>query len=83
MEFVMECQGVLRAIVKKIQGKSPLKYPIVQNMACLNPKEMAEHPERSRAKFRKLLQILLDTHHLAGGLARGGSAHIWIPVSNS
>ena len=33
----------------KLQNKSPLNYPMVINLACLDPKYMIEHAATSRA----------------------------------
>ena len=44
MEFRKECINILTVMCKKLIAKSPLKYPLVQALSCLNPKVMFSHP---------------------------------------
>lgn len=56
--FKLECLKFLKVLVKKIQDKSPLKYPIVRLSRCLAPKVMAENKSEAIDIFTKLLQEL-------------------------
>ncbi|MGH0123296.1 UNVERIFIED_CONTAM: hypothetical protein FKN15_056951 [Acipenser sinensis] len=45
LEFQMECLKGLTAMSTKILDKSPLKYSLVQNISCLDPRKMSKKPE--------------------------------------
>ncbi|MEQ2285486.1 hypothetical protein AMECASPLE_032314, partial [Ameca splendens] len=45
MEFRRDCITVLSRILKKIQEKSPLKYPAVREIAFLDPSNMTRDPK--------------------------------------
>ena len=80
-DFQNEYQGILSSIVTKMQFKSPLRYTLVQNLTCLNPAEMKSQPEKSRTRFKKILQVLLDAKQLSGGLTAGKSAFVSVFVN--
>ena len=47
-------------MIKKIQEKSPAKYKLVRNAACLNPVVMSSmHPE----SLQKIFDSIVDTIH--------------------
>lgn len=81
MNFRMECSAILQAVVKKMQTKSPLKYSMVQNLTCLDPKQMVENPTSCKDKFKKILKLLLDASQLSGGLVKGNCVLIWSNIS--
>lgn len=54
MAFRAECRDFLKAVVLKLQDKSPLKYTLVRNITFLNPKTMGEK-DKSIQKMKKVL----------------------------
>ena len=58
LEFRMECKEVLIKATTLLLEKCPLKYSLVRNLACLDPREIAKNPEDSKAKFRMVLNKL-------------------------
>ena len=58
MEFRKECINILTVMCKKLIAKSPLKYPLVQALSCLNPKVMFSHPNDCRKNMKSVLQIM-------------------------
>ncbi|KAG7231136.1 hypothetical protein INR49_027176 [Caranx melampygus] len=47
LQFRIDCMQGLSNIVCKVQEKSPLKYPTVRHMACLDPSAIFRDPDRS------------------------------------
>ena len=64
----MQC---LIKIVKKLQEKSPLKFPIVRQITCLDPTRMARDPELCITQMKLLVQTFIQGQQLAGGIAAG------------
>ena len=60
LEYRMECKAFLIAVVKKMLDKSPLTYSLARNMACLNPRNMANNPTDCIDKFKKVLGLLTN-----------------------
>ena len=58
LEFKMECKEVLIKATTLLLEKCPLKYSLVRNLACLDPREIAKNPEDSKAKFRRVVNKL-------------------------
>lgn len=61
----------LSRMVKKIQEKSPLKYPTVRQMTSLNPAMMYSDPDLCQGKMKCLVKRFLQDKQLAGGVAAG------------
>ncbi|KAM6967770.1 uncharacterized protein FYW47_006504 isoform 2-T2 [Aplochiton taeniatus] len=61
----------LSNIIRKVQEKSPLKYPTVRQMACLNPSVMFTDPDRCKRQMKGLVQTFLQDKQLAGGVSAG------------
>lgn len=59
-----QAQEFVFAMVSKILEKSPLKFAVVRNMSCLNPKIMAKDKEKCAEKFKSLLNYLSDCGHI-------------------
>ena len=57
MEFRKECINILTVMCKKLIAKSPLKYPLVQALSCLNLKVMFSHPNDCRKNMKSALQM--------------------------
>lgn len=55
----------LSRIVKKLQEKSPLKYPTVRQIACLDP-IMSRDPEWCKGKMKSLVQRFLQDQKMTG-----------------
>ena len=58
LEFRMECKEVLIKATTLLLEKCTLKYSLVRNLACLDPREIAKNPEDSKAKFRRVVNKL-------------------------
>ena len=68
MEFRMNCQGFLEKTTKKIMDKSPIKYSLIRNMSCLNPRFLATDREAALSKMKSILKYLAGIHLLRGGM---------------
>lgn len=62
---------VLSRIMKKIQEKSPLKYPSVREIAFLDPSNVTRDPEWCKRKMKSLVQRFLQDRQLTGGVLAG------------
>ncbi|CAM4573936.1 unnamed protein product [Leuciscus chuanchicus] len=71
LEFRRDCIMCLSRIVKKMQEKSPLKYPTVRQIACLDPSVMSRDPEWCKGKMKSLVQRFLQDKQLTGGVSAG------------
>ena len=61
----------LTNIVKKMQDKSPLKYTIVRQMACLDPTSMFSDPDLCYERMKGVVQRFLHDNQLSGGASAG------------
>ena len=61
----------LANMVKKVQEKSPLKFPVVRNIACLDPTKMNTDPEWCIRKMKNIVQTFLQDKQLAGSISAG------------
>ncbi|KAI4830872.1 hypothetical protein KUCAC02_002475 [Chaenocephalus aceratus] len=68
LTFRKECTKGLAAMVKKVQEKSPLKFPVVRHIACLDPTNMSRDPEWCIGKMKSVVQRFLEDKQLAGGV---------------
>ena len=55
---------MLTLILKKLQERCPLKYPIVRNSACISPTEMLRSKDACILKFGRLVQKLFEIDRL-------------------
>ncbi|KAK9969961.1 hypothetical protein ABG768_028102 [Culter alburnus] len=69
--FRRECRQGLVTMVKKLQEKSPLKFPVVRAIACLDPTSMHRDPEWCLTKMKTTVQKFLQDNQLAGGISAG------------
>lgn len=65
MEFHCDCIKGMAAMCQKILAKSPLKYPIVRQLSCLDPKRMYSDREACTKNMCKLVQKLLQDKQVA------------------
>ena len=68
LEYNNDCMDGLSKMVKKILDKSPLKYPLVHDMASLDPGLMYKEPEACLTKMKSLVHRLIHAKQLAGGI---------------
>ena len=52
--------------VNKIMERSPLKYSLARNMACLDPRLMVSDQEQSKSKIKRLLENLVTLNRVDG-----------------
>ena len=64
--FRLECKSFLIAVVMKLILKCSLFYSLVRNMVVLDPREMVVNPNICRAKFKKILTVLINSNKLMG-----------------
>lgn len=57
--FRKQCVECYKAVVIKMQDRSPLKYDIVRQLICLNPNYISSHPNSSITKFEALMSTLI------------------------
>ena len=61
----------LSDIVRKVQEESPLKYPTVRQMTCLDPSVMYRDPDSCKRQMKCLVLRFLQDKQLSGGLSAG------------
>ncbi|XP_041929488.1 uncharacterized protein LOC121693855 isoform X1 [Alosa sapidissima] len=71
LEFRRDCMQGLSNIVRKAQEKSPLKYPTVRQMECLDPSLMFRDSDRCKNQMKALVQTFLKNKQLTGGVPAG------------
>lgn len=58
--FRKECKDFLAELVLKLTDKSPLKYNLVRNMACLDPRKLSDK-EDCKKKMKNVLRCMIDS----------------------
>ncbi|ROI26655.1 hypothetical protein DPX16_21598 [Anabarilius grahami] len=71
LEFSKDCVKVMCTIIQKVQDKSPLKYPVERQVACLDPSMMMSYPDWCKSSMTKLVQRFLKAQQLSGGVSAG------------
>lgn len=71
LEFRKDCVKGMSNILKKVQDKSPLKYPIMRQVACLDPTVMYSAPDWWPGRMRSKVQKFLQDQQLSGGVSAG------------
>ncbi|XP_053347667.1 uncharacterized protein LOC128518536 [Clarias gariepinus] len=71
LEFRKDCLKMMSTIIQKVQEKSPLKYPVVRQVACLDPSMMLSDPDWCKSNMTKLVQKFLQAQQLSGGVSAG------------
>ena len=69
MDFRMKCKSFVQTTVKKILLKAPIKYALVRNLSCLDPRCMATERDTSITKMRNVLKLLVESNRVQGGMA--------------
>ena len=64
MRFRDDCKNALVAATDKLLVKSPLKYVMTRNLACLDPRMMASDSHGCVSSFRRVLHKLADLHQV-------------------
>lgn len=67
LELRMECRAIIVKIVAKLQDKSPLKYALVRNLSCLDPKRMVLDRDGCVSSMRKVLGCLVKENQMKEG----------------
>jgi len=79
----MDCMQGLSNIVSKVQEKSPLIYPTVRQMACLDPSAIFRDPDKCKRQMKCLVQTFLQDKQLTGGVSAGrNSSGILVLIFN-
>ena len=63
IDFRKECRQFLIGILQNLLEKSPLKYSLVRNMGCLDPRQMKDKAACER-EMKAVLQCMIDAHRL-------------------
>ncbi|KAF4114236.1 hypothetical protein G5714_004459 [Onychostoma macrolepis] len=71
LEFRRDCMVCLTNIIQKMQDKSPLKYTVVRQVACLDPTNMFSDPNLCQERMKRLVHRFLQDHQLPGGISAG------------
>lgn len=65
LEFLMNCKAFMVRSTEKLLEKSPLKYPIVRAVRCLDPQIISGPAPRSVKMFERLLHCLIDSKRVS------------------
>jgi hypothetical protein len=76
MEFRMDCVKILKAVVVKLQKKSPLKFTTVQDLACLDPALIVKDPAACKRKMKHLIIELVNKKQITGGMTKGNHTYL-------
>lgn len=60
LDFNNDCMSVLQRMCKKISERCPLKYSLVRNLNCLDPRFLVSHEQQAVNKFSYILKTLLE-----------------------
>lgn len=65
-EFRLQCRAYLAAVVKKLLEKAPVTYPLVRNLVCLDPRQIADvnKKEGNAQKMTRILHMLVECNRL-------------------
>lgn len=63
-------------IQKKVQDKSPLKYPTIRWMVCLDPTVMYSDPDWCQERMSSLVHTFLLDKQLSGDVSAGRNSLI-------
>jgi len=55
-----DAKSVLKAMCKKLLQKTPITYPVVRALSCLDPHNMADSPEQCKTMMRRLLSACVE-----------------------
>nr|XP_033499290.1 uncharacterized protein LOC117267472 [Epinephelus lanceolatus] len=71
LTFRRECLQCLVKVVRKLQEKCPLKFPVVRQIACLDPTRMNRDPEWCITQMKSIVQMFVQGKQLTGGIPAG------------
>ncbi|KAL7381065.1 hypothetical protein ABVT39_028034 [Epinephelus coioides] len=71
LTFRRECLQCLVKVVRKLQEKCPLKFPVVRQIACLDPTRMNRDPEWCITQMKSIVQTFVQGKQLTGGIPAG------------
>lgn len=60
LEFNMDAKKFLSTMTKKLIERCPLKYALVRNLSCLDPKQMVKNKDRATSKMKRVMSVLHD-----------------------
>jgi len=63
-EFRESAKAFIIAILSKLLDKCPLKYFLVRNMSCLDPRLMAKNQDDCKAKMKRILHDLVQAKRI-------------------
>lgn len=66
MAFKLECKSFLIAVRMKLILNYPLSYSLVRNVVALDPRGMVAKPNICRAKFKRILTVLVNSNKFWG-----------------
>lgn len=66
LEFRADCKSFLLAMSRKLLEKCPLKYALVRNLGCLDPRIMAREKEKATTQMKRVVTILNDANRIEG-----------------
>ncbi|XP_071482987.1 uncharacterized protein, partial [Diadema antillarum] len=64
LEFRTQAKKFLAAMTRKLIERCPLKYGLVRNLGCLNPRNMARDKDNSMTKLKRMPSTLSDENRL-------------------
>lgn len=76
LNFRQECLQCLVKVVGKLQDKCPLKFTIVRNIACLDPRRIHQEPEKCIKQMKAVVQTFLQGKQLTGGIPAGKNIYM-------
>ena len=65
LEFRQECRAFMQELVKRITAKAPIKYALVRNLTCLDPRKMATDSDACTAKMKRVLSVMVQNRRLS------------------
>lgn len=71
-QFLKDCRCFLKALVKKLVERSPLRYPIVKAASCLDPEVLCNEIS-AKEKFNQMLEILSNNNVISIEVAESAS----------
>jgi len=71
MEFNNDCLKGLSAMCKKMLEKSPLKYSLVHQLGCMDPRTMYQDKDMCLKKMKGLVKKLIHEKQMPGGVTTG------------
>ncbi len=64
LQFKMEARAFIKAIIKKLVKKCPIKYKIVRQLPCLAPHVIVQNTTDADSLFKGLLECLVEAQRI-------------------